>query len=220
MGFLHISSSSDYSVNNSQIDVKNSSSSNWSVDFFNLLCLYILTVLLGFREMEVMIFSIYCSRNVHHFCQNFFVYEPVMHCFAILFDNFVIILIIAVWNWKGHSIRYQYAGNSGPSLVMVLEQTDWHALGLSYVLLRSGLKLFSLAFSILVELLTSRLFLPLIVGHFLSSSCLESAFFCNLLQPQIHPLQGLPAPTYCWKLPLSADSLLLFPLGFCCRLLP
>ncbi|KAG5227525.1 hypothetical protein IMY05_016G0003800 [Salix suchowensis] len=30
-----------------------------------------------------------------------------------------------VWNWKGHSIRYQYAGNSGPALVLAhgLEQT-------------------------------------------------------------------------------------------------
>lgn len=51
-----------------------------------------------------------------------------MHCFAIRFDNFVIILIIAVWNWKGHSIRYQYAGNSGPALVLAhgLEQTGLH----------------------------------------------------------------------------------------------
>jgi len=51
-----------------------------------------------------------------------------MHGFAILFDNFVIFgvslnsravfLIIAVWNWKGHSIRYQNAGNSSPALVL------------------------------------------------------------------------------------------------------
>uniref|UniRef100_A0A2K2BQC3 Uncharacterized protein n=1 Tax=Populus trichocarpa TaxID=3694 RepID=A0A2K2BQC3_POPTR len=37
-----------------------------------------------------------------------------MHGFAILFDNFVIV----VWNWKGYSIRYQNAGNSGPALVL------------------------------------------------------------------------------------------------------
>ncbi|KAG5250118.1 hypothetical protein OIU78_013037 [Salix suchowensis] len=62
-GFFARSSSSDYSVNNSQIDVENSSSSND-----------------GASETQV---------------QN------------------------SIWSWKGYSIRYQYAGNSGPALVLV-----------------------------------------------------------------------------------------------------
>ncbi|KAF9686507.1 hypothetical protein SADUNF_Sadunf03G0165800 [Salix dunnii] len=60
-GFLARSSSSDYSVNNSRIDVENSSSSNAN-------------------ETQVQ---------------------------------------SSIWSWKGYSIRYQYAGNSGPALVLV-----------------------------------------------------------------------------------------------------
>ncbi|KAH8512374.1 hypothetical protein H0E87_005853 [Populus deltoides] len=62
-GFFVHSSSSDYSVNNSQIDVENSSSSND-----------------GANE------------------------TPVQS---------------SIWSWKGYSIRYQYAGNRGPALVLV-----------------------------------------------------------------------------------------------------
>lgn len=62
-GFLVHSSSSDYSVNNSQIDVENSSSSND-----------------GANETQVQ---------------------------------------SSIWSWKGYSIRYQYAGNRGPALVLV-----------------------------------------------------------------------------------------------------
>ncbi|XP_011025150.1 PREDICTED: pheophytinase, chloroplastic [Populus euphratica] len=62
-GFFVRSSLSDHSVNNSQIDVENSSSSND-----------------GANETQVQ---------------------------------------SSIWSWKGYSIRYQYAGNRGPALVLV-----------------------------------------------------------------------------------------------------
>ncbi|KAJ7005297.1 hypothetical protein NC653_009944 [Populus alba x Populus x berolinensis] len=62
-GFFVHSSSSDYSVNNSQIDVENSGSSND-----------------GANETQVQ---------------------------------------SSIWSWKGYSIRYQYAGNRGPALLLV-----------------------------------------------------------------------------------------------------
>uniref|UniRef100_A0A6N2MNB8 Uncharacterized protein n=1 Tax=Salix viminalis TaxID=40686 RepID=A0A6N2MNB8_SALVM len=134
-----------------------------------------------------------------------------MHCFAIRFDNFVIILIIAVWNWKDHSIRYQYAGNSGPALVLAhgLEQTE---------LLEAWIQPRSLSSYSWLQKSQGIAIHSLFAAQDTSSPVVawKLPSIINLLQPQIHLLQRLPAPTYCGKLPPAADSLLLFPLGFCC----
>jgi hypothetical protein len=33
--------------------------------------------------------------------------------------NAINFLHCSIWSWKGYSIRYQYAGNRGPALVLV-----------------------------------------------------------------------------------------------------
>lgn len=50
------------------------------------------------------VFTMSCNRiNFSEFCLG------VMHC----------VILCRTWNWRGYSIRYQYAGSSGPALVLI-----------------------------------------------------------------------------------------------------
>lgn len=50
------------------------------------------------------VFTMSCNRiNFSEFCLG------IMHC----------VILCRTWNWRGYSIRYQYAGSSGPALVLI-----------------------------------------------------------------------------------------------------